>query len=58
MNYEIIKGQDHEYWLYDNGTDLYYPTGYSWNKVSEEELIKILEREGTRGAWLDMEFDV
>ena len=55
MPFEMIMGQDHEWWLYDNDTDLYYPTGLSWNRVSEDEAIEIITREGTSGDWLSLD---
>lgn len=58
MQYDLIMGQDHEWWLYDDATGLYYPTGLSWNRVTEDEVKEIVAREGTDGDWLVIDYDI
>lgn len=43
---EIIKAQDHCYWIYSNSMDAYYETDISWNQTSEENFIKYLQTLG------------
>ena len=56
--YEAIAGQDHEWWLFDDRTGLFYPTGYSWNRVGGTELQKLMEKDGVGGTWLDIDYDI
>lgn len=58
MPYDLIMGQDHEWWLYDDATGLYYPTGLSWNRVTEDEVKEIVAREGASGDWLVIDYDL
>ena len=43
---EIIRGQDHDYWIYNNDTDMYYPTSESWNAMEENEFVEVFNTIG------------
>lgn len=47
-NIEIIKSQDHTFWLYNNELDMYCDTDISWNEYSEEEFIEIINCVGMK----------
>lgn len=61
---EIIWGQDHTYWVYDNERNAYYPTDVSWNRVTEEQFIESFNKIGFEAygyKWIpesEMPFDV
>lgn len=56
---EILKGQDHMYWLYSNLLDLYRQTGIPCSEVTEDELREILKREDIpETGWFEPPFDV
>lgn len=40
---EIIKGQDHDYWIYSNKADKYMCANVSWNEFDEDEFVSIFE---------------
>lgn len=56
---EILKGQDHVYWLYNNETDKYTCTDIPWSALDEDEfafLLKMCPRPFDCG-WVDDLFD-
>jgi hypothetical protein len=55
-NMELIMGQDHEWWVYDGKRDAYFPTEMSWNKYTEEEMVKEFNKHGFgMGTWIPAE---
>ena len=58
---ELVAGQDHEWWIYDNKLDSWYPTEYKINEIEEKELISKLKTEDLSGDWIrdaDIPFDI
>lgn len=59
---EIIKGQDHCYWIYSNESDSYYQTSVSWNQYDEDTFIKTFNTIGFKlygSSWIkDPDFDI
>ena len=51
-DYELVSGQDHEWYLYSNKNDSWYPTGFSWNRVDEDEMIAAINAMGVGGDWI------
>ena len=58
---EVICGQNHKYWVYDNDRDAYYPTDISWNKVPEPEFVEQFNKIGFKAygnQWIKDTIDV
>lgn len=39
---EVIRGQDHYYWLYSNKLDMYLQTPYACKYMTEEECLELM----------------
>lgn len=60
--HEVIMGQDHCYWIYDNDTDKYYETMVSWDRYKEDDFVEEFNKIGFKlygSNWIsDPEFDI
>ena len=52
FDYDLVMGQDHEWYLYSNILNAWYPTGLSWSQYDEDEMIAIVNARGVGGDWL------
>lgn len=58
---EIIKGQDHTYWIYDTNTGKYYSTCVSWHNFEEDEFIERFNKIGFSlygNGWFEYDGDL